>query len=213
MTLNAREAMHLIELRSLPQGHESYRAVAQEMHRQIAEVGGPPGDRADDVVRRRERAGRRAPRGRAAPGGPQGRAVSDRRRIASGSPWEPVIGFSRAVRVGDRVLVSGTGPVWPDGSCDPSAGAQADRCLEIIATALGEAGASLADVVRTRMLLVDAADADAVGAAHARALGDVRPAATMVVVAALLDPRWRVEIEAEAVVVGAAAARAATLEP
>ena len=139
--------------------------------------------------------------------------MSDRRRIASGSPWEPVIGFSRAVRVGDRVLVSGTGPVWPDGSCDPSAGAQADRCLEIIATALGEAGASLADVVRTRMLLVDAADADAVGAAHARALGDVRPAATMVVVAALLAARWRVEIEAEAVVVGAVAARAATVQP
>ena len=131
--------------------------------------------------------------------------MSGRRRIASGSPFEAAIGFSRAVRVGDRVLVSGTAPVWPDGSCDPDPGVQADRCLEIIAAALAEAGASLADVVRTRILLVDAADAEAVAAAHARALGDVRPAATMVVVAALLDPRWRVEIEAEAVVAGGGA--------
>ena len=100
------------------------------------------------------------------------------------------------------MLVSGTAPVWPDGSCDPDPGVQADRCLEIIAAALAEAGAAMADVVRTRMLLVDPADADAVSAAHARALGDVRPAATMVVVAALLDPRWRVEIEAEAVIAG-----------
>ena len=128
--------------------------------------------------------------------------MSDRRRIPSGSPFEAAIGFSRAVRVGDRVLVSGTAPVWPDGSCDPDPGVQADRCLEIIAAALAEAGAAMADVVRTRMLLVDPADADAVSAAHARALGDVRPAATMVVVAALLDPRWRVEIEAEAVIAG-----------
>ena len=125
--------------------------------------------------------------------------MSGRRRIPSGSPFEAAIGFSRAVRVGDRVLVSGTAPVWPDGSCDPDPGVQADRCLEIIAAALAEAGAAMADVVRTRMLLVDPADADAVSAAHARALGDVRPAATMVVVAGLLDPLWRVEIEAEAV--------------
>jgi enamine deaminase RidA (YjgF/YER057c/UK114 family) len=125
-----------------------------------------------------------------------------RRSISSGSPYEPVIGFSRAVRVGDRVLVSGTAPVWPDGSCDPDAGKQAERCLQIIDAALAEAGASLGDVVRTRVFLVDAADADAVGVAHAHAFGAVRPAATMVVVAALLDARWRVEIEAEAVVAG-----------
>ena len=128
--------------------------------------------------------------------------MTDRRRIPSGSPFEATIGFSRAVRVGDRVLVSGTAPVWPDGSCDPDPGVQADRCLEIIAAALADAGASMADVVRTRILLVDTADADAVSAAHARALGDVRPAATMVAVVALLDPRWRVEIEAEAVIGG-----------
>jgi enamine deaminase RidA (YjgF/YER057c/UK114 family) len=121
-----------------------------------------------------------------------------RRRIASGSPWEASIGFSRAVRVGDRVLVSGTAPVWPDGSCDPDPRAQAERCLEIVAAALAEAGAGLDDVVRTRVFLTDRADAEAVSAAHGAAFGEVRPAATMVVVAGLLDPRWRVEIEAEA---------------
>jgi enamine deaminase RidA (YjgF/YER057c/UK114 family) len=104
------------------------------------------------------------------------------------------------VRVDDRVLVSGTAPIWPDGSCPDDAGAQARRCLEIIGAAVAEAGASMADVVRTRMFLTDAADADAVGAAHGEVFGDVRPAATMVVVAALLDPRWKVEIEAEAIV-------------
>jgi len=120
-------------------------------------------------------------------------------RVSSGSPFEPVIGFSRAVRVGDRVLVSGTAPVWPDGSCDPDPGVQTRRCLEIVGEALAAAGASLDDVVRTRMFLVDADDWEAVGAAHGEVFGAVRPAATMVVVAALLDPRWRIEIEAEAI--------------
>jgi enamine deaminase RidA (YjgF/YER057c/UK114 family) len=76
--------------------------------------------------------------------------MTERRRISSGSPFEPTIGFSRAVRVGDRVLVSGTAPVWPDGSCDPDPEVQARRCLEIIAAALNEAGAGLQQVVRTR---------------------------------------------------------------
>ena len=124
----------------------------------------------------------------------------DRSRIRSGSPYEPVIGFSRAVRVGRRVLVSGTGPIWADGSCPDDAGAQADRCFAIIGAALAEAGSSLADVVRTRMYLVDRADADAVGASHLRAVGEAAPAATMILVAGFLDPRWRVEIEAEAIV-------------
>jgi enamine deaminase RidA (YjgF/YER057c/UK114 family) len=123
-----------------------------------------------------------------------------RRRISSGSPWEPTIGFSRAVRVGDRVLVAGTAPVWPDGSCDPDPEAQAERCLEIIAAALAEAGASPTDVVRTRIFLTDPVVADAVGRAHAAVFGEIRPASTIVVVSALLDPRWVVEIEAEAVV-------------
>jgi len=122
-----------------------------------------------------------------------------RRRIRSGSPYEPAIGFSRAVRVGDRVVVSGTGPVLPGGGCPEGAGPQARCCLEIVAAALAEAGASLADVVRTRMYLTSAADAQAVGAVHAEMLAGARPAATMVVVAGLLDPAWRVEIEAEAV--------------
>jgi enamine deaminase RidA (YjgF/YER057c/UK114 family) len=111
-----------------------------------------------------------------------------------------VIGFSRAVRVGDRVLVAGTAPVFPDGSCPDDPAAQARRCFAIIEDALATAGARLADVVRTRVLLTDPADADAVGAVHGELLGGVRPAATMVAVAALLDPRWKVEIEAEAVV-------------
>lgn len=123
-----------------------------------------------------------------------------RQQVSSGSPFEPTIGFSRAVRVGCRVLVSGTGPVWPDGSCAAGAAEQADRCFAIIESALAEAGAALSDVIRTRMFLTSVEDADAVGAAHGRVFGQVRPAATMVVVAALLDPRWRVEIEAEAVV-------------
>ncbi len=126
--------------------------------------------------------------------------MSERRRIASGSPFEPRIGFSRAVRVGDRVLVSGTAPVWPDGSCDPDPEAQARRCLEIILAALREAGAGPGHVVRTRLFLTDDADWEAVGRAHGAVFGAVRPAATMVVVKALLDPRWKVEIEAEAVI-------------
>ena len=127
-------------------------------------------------------------------------SAAERRRISSGSPFEATIGFSRAVRVGDRVLVSGTAPIEPDGSVAPNPFAQAERCLAIIAGALEEAGATLADVVRTRIFLVDAADAADVSAAHVQAFADVRPAATMVVVAGLLDPRWRVEIEAEAIV-------------
>jgi enamine deaminase RidA (YjgF/YER057c/UK114 family) len=124
----------------------------------------------------------------------------ERQRVSSGSPFEPQIGFSRAVRVGNRVLVAGTAPIWPDGSCDPDPGVQARRCIEIILAALREAGAEARHIVRTRMFLVSAADSDAVGSAHGEVFGEIRPAATMVVVAALLDPRWKVEIEAEAIV-------------
>ena len=123
-----------------------------------------------------------------------------RRLISSGSPYEKRIGFSRAVRIGDRVLVSGTAPVWPDGSCAEDPGEQARRCYEIIAQALSEAGASLEDVVRTRQFIVDRADADAVMDAHGECFRDIRPASTLVVVAGFLDSRWRVEIEAEAVI-------------
>ena len=122
-----------------------------------------------------------------------------RRRVASGSPYEAAIGFSRAVRLGDRVLVSGTGPVWPDGSCDPDVFAQAMRAFKVAAVGLTDLGATLRDVVRTRMYLLDAADWEPVGRAHNAYFEAVRPAATMVVVAGLLDPRWRVEVELEAV--------------
>lgn len=120
--------------------------------------------------------------------------------MGSGFGLESAFGYSRAVRVGDRVLVSGTAPVWPDGLCPDDVGVQARRCFDIIGAALTEAGASLADVVRCRMYVVDPSDAGAVGAVHGQLFAQIRPAATMVVVAGLLDPRWKVEIEAEAVV-------------
>lgn len=127
-------------------------------------------------------------------------ASPERLRVSSGSPYEPTIGFSRALRVGNRVLVAGTAPIWPDGSCDPDPEAQARRCLEIILTALGEAGASAEHVVRTRLYLRSAEDAKAVSRAHGAIFREIRPVATMIVVAGFLDPRWKVEIEAEAVV-------------
>jgi enamine deaminase RidA (YjgF/YER057c/UK114 family) len=126
----------------------------------------------------------------------------ERRHARSGSPFEDTIWFSRAVRVGDTVCVSGTAPVWPDGHVDPDAGVQARRCWEIAVAALEELGASVADVVRTRQYVVRADVADAVGAVHGEVFGDVRPASTMVVVAGLLDPRWLVEVEADAAVPG-----------
>ena len=122
-----------------------------------------------------------------------------RRSARSGSPYESAIGFSRAVAVGSWVAVSGTAPVWPDGSVDPDPSVQARRCWQIALHALDEVGGSREDVVRTRQYLVDARDAEAVGAVHAEVFGTVRPASTMVVVAGLLDPRWRVEVELDAV--------------
>lgn len=124
--------------------------------------------------------------------------MPERLNVSSGSPFEDSIGFSRAVRVGTHVSVSGTAPIWPDGSCDPDPGAQARRCLEIIATALHDAGAGLEDVVRTRMFLTSAGYAGPVGRAHREVFDTIRPAATMVIVTTLLDPRWCVEIEADA---------------
>ncbi len=126
--------------------------------------------------------------------------MSERRRASSGSPYEPVIGFSRAVRCRDRIVVSGTAPIEPDGSCAADPGDQARRCLAIVIGALRELGAGPEHVVRTRTYLVHAEDWETVGRAHGEVFGGARPAATMVVVAALLDPRWRVEIEVEAVV-------------
>jgi enamine deaminase RidA (YjgF/YER057c/UK114 family) len=126
----------------------------------------------------------------------------DIERVQSGSPFETAFGFCRALRVGDRVLVSGTAPVTPDGSIAPDPAAQMRRCLEIIEEALTQLGAIMNDVIRTRMYLVDATDAPLVGRVHAEVFGASRPVATMVVVAGLLDPAWRVEVEAEAAVAG-----------
>ncbi len=126
--------------------------------------------------------------------------MTARQRIASGSPFETTVGFSRALRVGSHVHVAGTAPVWPDGSVDPDPLVQARRCWEIALTALGEAGGSAADAVRTRTYLTDAAHEPAAAQAHAELFGDVRPASTMLVVAALLDPRWLVEVELDAYV-------------
>jgi enamine deaminase RidA (YjgF/YER057c/UK114 family) len=123
-----------------------------------------------------------------------------RQHISSGSPFEGTIGFSRAIRVGLQVFVSGTAPVWPDGHVDEDVAVQARRCLEIIDEALRETRATLRDVVRTRVFLVDAADAEAVAAVHGEVFGQIRPASSFIVVDGFLDQRWRVEIEADAVI-------------
>ena len=125
----------------------------------------------------------------------------NRHRTTSGSPFEDQFGFCRAVRVGDRIIVAGTGPVEPDGSTTPGdVAAQATRCFEIIVAAIEELGGSAQDVVRTRMLLTDFDDQEAVGAVHASFFGSAKPAATMAGVAWLCRPEWKVEIEAEALV-------------
>jgi enamine deaminase RidA (YjgF/YER057c/UK114 family) len=127
----------------------------------------------------------------------------ERQLVSSGSPYERTVGFSRAVRVGNRVFVAGTAPVMPDGADPPpDAYGQTKRCLEIIAAALAEAGASLADVVRTRVYLVRAEDFEEAGRAHGEAFADIRPANTTLTVKELVDPRWLVELEADAVIAG-----------
>jgi enamine deaminase RidA (YjgF/YER057c/UK114 family) len=122
----------------------------------------------------------------------------------SGSPYEPIIGFSRAVRVGNVVHVGGTAPIGPDGKSaavgDPAG--QVRRSLEIIKAALEKAGARMEDVVRTRVFLTRQNDWEAIGKAHGEFFGAIRPASTMVVVKALLDDDWLVEIEADAVIGG-----------
>lgn len=125
-----------------------------------------------------------------------------RKLVSSGSPYELSVGFSRAVRVGSLISVSGTAPIGPDrktvGPGNPSA--QARRCFEIIRDALEEAGSSLSDVVRTRIFLTNIADWEKVAAVHGEFFGDIRPASTIVQVARLIEPDWLVEIEADAVV-------------
>ena len=124
-----------------------------------------------------------------------------RRNISGHAPLEPVVGYSRAVRVGDLVFVSGTAPIPRDGSDPPpDAYGQARLCLGIIADALERAGARLEDVVRTRIYLTDGAELDGIARAHGEVFGDIRPATAGLVVKGLLDARWLVEIEADAVV-------------
>jgi enamine deaminase RidA (YjgF/YER057c/UK114 family) len=119
-----------------------------------------------------------------------------RQNIAGTSPYEPIIGFSRAVRVGNTVHVSGTGPVGAD---NEDVTTQTRQVLGLIQSSLEKAGARLDQVVRTRMYLTHVEDWEAVGRVHGEFFGSVRPAATMVVVAQLLNPAWRIEIEADAV--------------
>lgn len=125
--------------------------------------------------------------------------------VSSGSPYESAFGFSRAIRIDNRVLVAGTAPIpHPGEAVAETAYRQMLRCGQIIVSVLEEAGAAPDEVVRTRMYLTDPADADEVGRAHREIFGDAVPAATMVVVAGLIDPAWKIEVEAEAVIERAA---------
>jgi len=129
--------------------------------------------------------------------------VADGRRlVSSGSPLEPEIGFSRAVRVGTHVAVAGTAPILPGGGLAHPGDVygQTRRCLEIVAQALGEAGASVAHVIRTRVMLTDATRWREAARAHGETFGAVRPACTFVQVSGFIDPGWLVEVEADAVV-------------
>lgn len=127
--------------------------------------------------------------------------MTGRQHANSASPFEAQFGFSRAVRIGNRILVAGTGPIEDDGSTTPGGAAeQAARCCGLIVRAIEQLGGSARDVVRTRMLLTDPADQDAVGTVHARFFGEAAPAATMLGVAWLCRAEWKVEIEAEAVI-------------
>lgn len=127
--------------------------------------------------------------------------MAARKLISSGSPYEPEIGISRAVRVGKLISVSGTAPIAADGSnaAPGDAAKQAKRCIDIIAAALEEAGASLEDVVRTRIMLVRIEDWKAVADIHGEYFSDIRPASTFMQVSSFIDSEWLVEIEADAV--------------
>ena len=125
----------------------------------------------------------------------------ERQIVPAASPWAPTIGYSRAVRVGDQIHVGGTAAVMPDGAPPPpDAYAQTRRCLEIIVAALAEVGARPEHVVRTRVYVTSAADWEEIGRAHGEVFGEIRPASAMLVITGLLDPRFLVEIEADAIV-------------
>jgi enamine deaminase RidA (YjgF/YER057c/UK114 family) len=130
--------------------------------------------------------------------------TTPRLNISSGSPYEPRVGISRAVRIGPFISISGTAPLGPDGRTvgpgDPAA--QARRCLQIIEAALVQAGASLADVIRTRTLLIRIEDWEKVTGVHGEFFRDIRPANTVMQVTRFIDPSWLVEFEADAVLAG-----------
>ena len=141
-------------------------------------------------------------------GGPAHALATDRALVAAGerrsipplSPFEEKIGFTRALRTGNNIVVSGTTAVMPDGTIPADAGAQADRCFEEIIGYIRQLGGDASDVVRVRMFVTNIADANAVSDAFSRALKHVRPTGTLVAVAALANPKWKVEIEADAIV-------------
>ena len=126
----------------------------------------------------------------------------ERKLVSSGSPFEPVVGFSRAVRVGNIIALGGRAPIGADGkiAAPGDAAGQTKRCFEIIQTALEKAGAGLKDVVRTRIMLKRIQDWEALASVHGRYFKDIRPASTIVQVAGFIDPEWLVEIEADAVI-------------
>lgn len=125
---------------------------------------------------------------------------TSRSRASSGSPYEGSVGFSRAVRVGQHIAVSGTAPIQADGHVSLDPAQQARRCWEIALGALAELGGRPEDVIRTRHYIVDDDVVDAVSTVHGEIFGGIRPASTMVRVAGLIDHRWKVEVELDALV-------------
>lgn len=129
--------------------------------------------------------------------------MSIRKNVSSASPYEPIVGFSRAVRIGNVIAVGGTGPIGPDGKTVPGGvAAQARRCFEISLIALEQLGAVPGDIIRTRMMLTRIEDWEAVAEVHGEFFRDIRPASTVVQVTSLVDPDWYIETEIDAVVPG-----------
>lgn len=127
--------------------------------------------------------------------------MSIRKKVSSGSPYEPIVGFSRAVRIGNVIAVSGTGPLGPNGKTVPGdVAAQARRCFEISIAALEQLGAGASDIIRTRMMLTRIEDWEAAARAHGEFFGEIRPASTIMQVTALVESDWLIETEVDAVI-------------